>query len=104
MTEQEILQTIVERLRATFDVRRVVLFGSRAKGAARPDSDFDILVEVDSDARYWQRQRLGYAAFGPRDWSMDLVVKTPQEMERSRRVRGSVVQAAETEGRVLFER
>ena len=104
MTEHEILQTIVDRMRETFTVRRIVLFGSRARGEASPDSDYDVLVEVDSDARYWDRQRLGYSAFGVRDWSMDLVVKTPEEMERSRRVRGSLVQAAEAEGRILFER
>lgn len=104
MNEHDVLQNIVERMRETFDVRRIVLFGSRARGKAKPDSDFDILVEVDSDANYWERQRRGYDAFDERDWSMDLIVKTSAEMERSRRMAGSIVQAAETEGRVIYER
>ena len=55
MSEQQILQTIVDRMRETFDVNRIVLFGSRARGEAKHDSDFDLLVEVESDGRYWDR-------------------------------------------------
>lgn len=104
MTEQEALQTIVGKMRETFEVRRIVLFGSRARGNSRPDRDFDVLVEVDSDTRYWERQHQAYRALRIRDWSLDLIVKTPVEMERSRKVWGSIVRAADTEGRVMYER
>lgn len=104
MSEQEVLQAIVERMRQTFEVKRIVLFGSRARGDSSPDSDYDVLVEVDSNTMYWERQRQGYGAFGARDWSMDLIVKNPEEMERSRRMMGSIVRAAEMEGQVIYER
>jgi predicted nucleotidyltransferase len=32
-------------------IRRLSLFGSRLKGTARPDSDVDLLVEFEPDAR-----------------------------------------------------
>jgi len=37
--------------RRSLVVRRVLLFGSRARGDARPDSDFDIAVDHGSDER-----------------------------------------------------
>lgn len=36
-------------------VRRVLLFGSRARGDARPDSDWDFYIIVDRDLSYSER-------------------------------------------------
>lgn len=41
------LDEIVARLIKTFQPTRIILFGSRARGDARPDSDYDFLVESD---------------------------------------------------------
>src|SRR6185437_2128287 len=43
---RELLDSIV----AHFNPQRVILFGSMARGDARPDSDIDLLVVVDDDA------------------------------------------------------
>jgi predicted nucleotidyltransferase len=43
---RELLDPVV----AYFRPRRVILFGSAAGGEAGPDSDIDLLVELDDDA------------------------------------------------------
>ena len=51
---------ILKRLRAALDrlygdrIERVVLFGSRARGDAREDSDYDVAVFLKSLADRWQ--------------------------------------------------
>ena len=43
-TEEEALAAVVDRVAAAVDPQSIWLFGSRARGDARPDSDFDLLV------------------------------------------------------------
>jgi predicted nucleotidyltransferase len=43
-TEAEALQAVLARLANAIDPGAIWLFGSRARGDARPDSDFDLLV------------------------------------------------------------
>jgi predicted nucleotidyltransferase len=53
MTSQEAIAVLV-RHRADLEargVRHAALFGSVARGEARPDSDLDILIELDPDAK-----------------------------------------------------
>ena len=42
------LRQFAERLRDEIGAERVLLFGSRARGDARPDSDYDIIVVAPS--------------------------------------------------------
>jgi predicted nucleotidyltransferase len=95
-----ITRTIVER----FHPRRVILFGSRARGEAQPDSDLDLFVEVETQARPPERSVEFSSVFGLRPWSMDLVVYTPQEVQRLRSVHGTLLSVIEAEGKVLYER
>ncbi len=96
-----ITRTIVERLRP----RRIVLFGSRARGGAQPDSDYDIMVELETDLRSTERTRAVTALF-PRwsGWSMDVLVYTPEEVQRWKDDVGMVMYDIVREGRVLYTR
>jgi predicted nucleotidyltransferase len=46
--EKQILDTFTSLVRKRIEVFRIVLFGSRARGDADPDSDMDVFVLVDA--------------------------------------------------------
>ena len=96
----EIVRKIVE----AFAPRRIVVFGSRARGQAGPDSDLDLFVEMHSDLPPRDRVRAVSDLFGLRRWAMDLVVYTPQEVERMKDTVGTLLYTIEREGKVLYER
>jgi uncharacterized protein len=94
---------VVEKIVSAFHPRRIVLFGSRARGEAGPDSDLDLLIEMETDLKPLQRHMAIERLFDTRDWAMDILVYTPQEVERLRDVVGTIIYTIVREGRVLYE-
>lgn len=94
---QEITRTIVER----FHPRRIVLFGSHARGDAGPDSDLDLIVEMETSDPLDQAYKI-YRTFPLRDWAMDLIVYTPEKFRQDRGVIGTLPSMIEGEARILY--
>jgi predicted nucleotidyltransferase len=66
-------------------IRRMILFGSLAKGLATPKSDADILIVVDTSAHAARRDRLPdvLAALSPLPGPIDVSVLTRSEFDRA---------------------
>jgi predicted nucleotidyltransferase len=97
---EQITRTIVER----FQPRRIVLFGSRARGDHQPDSDLDLFVEMETPRALPERATAIRMVFGLHPWPMDLIVYTPEEVARLRGRTGTFLATIESEGKVLYER
>jgi uncharacterized protein len=102
-TAEELLALIVERIVRRFDPLKIVLFGSRARGTARPDSDIDLLVVLPQVAD--QRQAVVAVLRELRDLPVakDVVVTTPDEIARRGDLIGTVLRPALREGKVVYE-
>jgi predicted nucleotidyltransferase len=102
--DESLLQTIIGRIVEHCRPRRVILFGSRARGDARPDSDVDLLVEMETSDPMRERRRKIRELFRGRRWGLDVLVYTPEEMAERRGSLASIVGEIEREGRLLYER
>ena len=83
---------------------KVVLFGSYAKGNPSPDSDVDFLVVAEGDQPRHKRSRELYRCVQPYRFPMDILVYTPQEMDRALRTPSSFVSCVMREGKIIYVR
>ena len=100
----ELLQEIMRRIRATTVPERIILFGSYARGEPDPESDLDLLVivrSVEHPRRESTRIRRALRGlFVP----IDVIVATPEQVDRYRDSDALIYGAALREGRVLYDR
>jgi len=102
--ESQTAHALSDRLVVEFAPELVLLFGSRATGNARADSDFDLLVVAKTELPL--HQRLFRARWSTRDVPVarDIVVVTPEEFKEYSAWPSSVVHQAAVAGEVLYER
>ncbi len=104
----ELLDEMARAIVAAVDPEQVILFGSRARGEAREDSDVDLIV-IEAEpfgpgrSRIDEAKRLYKAAsrFGV---PKDILVFTLAEVDYWRDSLNHVLARALREGKVLYER
>ncbi|MDP3178280.1 MAG: nucleotidyltransferase domain-containing protein [Spirochaetaceae bacterium] len=104
MTEEQALDLIRGTLRGSAPPLAIYLFGSRSSGTARPDSDFDILAVVDEPQGLKERVALSShwrGLLARQGLDVDILVKTPRELEDYRDKAGSLIHSALRTGKAL---
>lgn len=98
-------EALLSSVLAAYSPRRILLFGSHARGEARADSDLDLLVVLDDDAPEealgWRKRheaRRGYP--GP----VDIIPCRASVLAERARVPGSLAAAALRDGIIVYER
>lgn len=97
---EEVVQTIVEAV----NPHKIILFGSRARADAHPESDLDLLIIKESTLPRYQRAIPIYHALRTIMVPMDVIVYTPAEVEEWAQVSQAFVTTAIREGKVLYEK
>lgn len=84
-------------------VERIVFYGSRVTGSARPASDFDVLVVLDDPVTDWAKESMRLAdLFNGFERAVDVQVFGETEFEECRPVAGTVAYSADRHGIVLY--
>ena len=103
INQNKLLSTICQRLVAGFSPKKIILFGSQARGTADERSDVDILVICSINGN---RRKLMVAmdkTLKGLGLARDIMVLSPEEYERDRIIPGTIARPASLEGKVLYE-
>jgi predicted nucleotidyltransferase len=99
----DLIRAVVRRIVQAAQPDKIILFGSRARGDARPDSDIDVLVIQDSTEPGYRRDAALYLALAGLNAPVDVITYTPEEVSDWSAVPQAFITTAIREGKVVYE-
>lgn len=98
------IRAVARRIAERFQPKKVILFGSYAYGKPGPESDVDLLVVMRTSLRSRQQRLEISRALSPRPFPLDILVRTPEELEERIAQGDAFLREIVTRGKVLYER
>ena len=98
------IEELSKRIAKDLHPQKIILFGSYAQNEPTEESDVDLLVVADTALSPSQRFGAVRRLAADLPASFDIIVKTPAEYARSRKVVNHIVYFADKYGKVLYER
>ena len=91
-----------DRIARQFNPQKIILFGSHAYGEPDEDSDIDLLVVMSHSKPAIQAASEIRLAL-PADTAVDVMVRTPQQVQERLRMNDFFIQDILNNGRVLYD-
>lgn len=101
------LPQAIERIVSALNPDKIILFGSYAYGNPTPDSDVDLLVIIETKGKYKEKYRAISMLLYPRQFPVDIIVKTPKEVEdamKGGKDNSFFIREIMKKGKVLYDR
>lgn len=99
---QAVIDELVRRIVGAVQPRRIVLFGSAARGQLGPNSDVDVLVVMPDGTHRRQTAREAYLALSGLGIPKDIIVVTEEDVRRFRDEPSLVICPALREGKEIY--
>lgn len=95
------IETVADFIAETFKPEKIILFGSYAYGQPKPWSDVDLLVVANTNDPKTMQRDINLSFVHP--FGLDILVRTPQEIEERVKQGDFFLEEAVTKGKVLYE-
>ena len=99
----EKVEQVVGRIVEHANPLQIIVFGSRARGNHRPESDLDLAIILDGNEEGVYRE-VPYTLFDDIPMEVDLIVVSKGQYDYHRPWRNSIYNYIDTEGVVIYDR
>src|SRR5712691_6183044 len=96
------IQVLANNIAREFRPEKIILFGSHARGDARPDSDVDLMVIMNSGEHPSRTAAEITYRVHPRSYPLDLIVRSPKTIRARLQMNDWFLRDVMREGRVLY--
>lgn len=103
MADRAAIKSFCRAVAKQFRPKAIILFGSYAYGHPTPDSDVDLLVIMLKTRDRGERMSVRIRQAVPRNFPLDLLVRTPKEVARRLRWGDAFLGEVMEKGKVLYE-
>jgi predicted nucleotidyltransferase len=103
--DSKLINYITEKIVAEIRPKKIILFGSYAKGEFNSESDLDLFIVNDSSSSNREVRRKIDALLRGRKFPVDLLVRNPEEIELNRKANNNFyIAEILKKGKVLYEK
>jgi len=97
-----LVDRVARRIARSLKPDKIIVFGSRVSGEATAESDIDLLVIYSGPKSKREMQLTIHRLFRRPDFSLDVFVMTPQELEEQKSVPNTLAREASERGVVCY--
>jgi len=97
------IHAVAKIISEKFDPDKIILFGSHAYGQPRPWSDVDLLVVMETTLTPRQQRLEISRALSPRPFGIDIIVRTPNDLERRLELGDFFLREVVSKGKPIYE-
>ena len=97
-----LVKKVVQRIAEEIRPDRIILFGSRTHATPAPDSDIDLVVVYSGPKSKRDLKIEIHKLFRHPEFSMDVFVLTPEELEAQKRIANTLAREISERGVVCY--
>lgn len=95
---------ILNRIIKLSEPESIILFGSQAKGNAKKNSDYDLLVLIKNVINKRQVTQQLYKELLPYKIAVDLIVDTPENYEKYKKEKSFIYYQIDKTGKIIYDK
>ena len=102
MLSRKLISEITNRLTSKFNIEKIILFGSQARGTANIRSDVDLLIITPNIKNRLKLIDKIDASLEGLKLARDIIVLSEEEFESDKNIPGTIARYAFKEGKILY--